>query len=181
LRILIDLPVPVPPSVDSLTRTSGSAEDPFQCDIWKLPLGSLSRLEALLRSQDSKVKELILNKRINTSTAGLHPVIREPVIRELGRNTTVTNLAIRKSALSRETIQQLKSMLQRKTALESLDLTSSGLGRNAAAVRSIAEGLRSNTTLQQLGLCYFRLGDRGISVLVNALGSRNASIRELNL
>jgi Ran GTPase-activating protein (RanGAP) involved in mRNA processing and transport len=195
-------------------------------------LPSLSGLEVLLRSQDSKVKELIL-KEADTNTAGLHKVMQE-----LGRNTTVTNLVIRYSVLSRENVQQLKSMLRRTTALESLDLTSSALGsaglaeiipvlyrnisikaldltnnglddiesanalrelirrnktitslciarnafgRNAAAARSIADGVRSNTTLQQLDLSLCRLDDQGTSFLASALVARNASILALNL
>jgi hypothetical protein len=63
---------------------------------------NLSGLEVLLRSQDSKVNELIL-VGVGTSTVGL-----QAVMRELGRNTTVTNLTIRDSTLSRENIQQLK-------------------------------------------------------------------------
>jgi hypothetical protein len=60
---------------------------------------SRSGLEVLLRSHDSKIKELVL-ERINTSTVGLHPVMRE-----LARNTQVTSLAIRDSMLSRENVQ----------------------------------------------------------------------------
>jgi Ran GTPase-activating protein (RanGAP) involved in mRNA processing and transport len=196
-------------------------------------LPSLSGLDVLLRSQDSKVTELIIEGISHTSTIGLHAVMRE-----LGRNTRLTNVAIHKSALSRENVQQLKSMLQRNTVLESLVLTRSRLGsaglaeiapvlyrntsiktldltnnglhdiesanllrelirrnktitslciannafhRNAAAVRSIANGVRSNTKLQQLGLRFCGLGDQGISVLANALAIRNASLLELDL
>jgi hypothetical protein len=39
-------------------------------------LSSLSRLEALLRSQDSKVKESVLDN-VDTRTVGLHPVMQE--------------------------------------------------------------------------------------------------------
>jgi Ran GTPase-activating protein (RanGAP) involved in mRNA processing and transport len=195
-------------------------------------LPGLSGLEVLLRSQDSKVEELIL-EQINTRTVGLHAVIQE-----LGRNTTVTNLAIRYSVLSRENVQQLKFMLRRNAALESLDLTSSALGsaglaeiapvlyrntsiksldltnnglhniesasalrelirrnktitslsiahnalgRNAAAAGSILDGVRSNTTLQQLDLQYCRLDDQGISILANALAIRNAGLLKLDL
>jgi Ran GTPase-activating protein (RanGAP) involved in mRNA processing and transport len=192
----------------------------------------LSGLEVLLRSQDSKVKELVL-ERVGNKTAGLLPAIRE-----MGRNTTVTKLAIIDSMLSLENVQQFKSMLQRNTALEYLDLTSSNLGsaglaeiipvlyrntsikaldlsqnglhgiesanvlrelirrnktftslcithnsfgRNLAAVRSIAEGVRCNTTLQKLDLSFCRLGDQGISLLANALVIRNTSTLELIL
>jgi Ran GTPase-activating protein (RanGAP) involved in mRNA processing and transport len=161
-----------------------------------------------------------------------------PVIRELGRNTTVTNLVICESVLSRENVQQLKSMLRQNTVLQSLDLGSSGLGsaglaeiapvlyrntsiktlylannglddtksanvlrelirrnktitslgiahnafgHNAAAVQSIADGVRINTTLQQLDLGRCGLDDQGISVLANALAIRNASLLVLDL
>jgi hypothetical protein len=67
------------------------------------PLLSLSGLEVLLRSQDSKVKELILEQVDSTRTVGLHPVMQE-----LGRNTTVTDLSILDSVLSIENVHQLK-------------------------------------------------------------------------
>jgi Ran GTPase-activating protein (RanGAP) involved in mRNA processing and transport len=172
-------------------------------------------------------------EQVDTRTVGLHAVIRE-----LGRNSTVINLVIRYSELSRENVQQLKSMLRRNTAiqfldlmadairsagvaeialvlyrnttLKDIDLSQNGLddiesanipcemirrnktitslclarnffGRNAAAVRSVADGVRSNTTLQQLDLGWCGLDDQGISVLADALFTRNASILELDL
>jgi hypothetical protein len=192
----------------------------------------LSGLEVLLRSQDSKVKELVL-QQVDYSTVGLHPVLRE-----LGRSTTVTNLAIRSSVLDRENFQQLKVIVRQNTALQhlnlrgnllrnaglaeivpalyrntsikSLDLAFNGLdtiestnvlrellrrnktitslciggnafGRNAAAARSILEGVRSNTSLQQLDLQHCGLDARNVSVLANALAIRNAGILELSL
>jgi Ran GTPase-activating protein (RanGAP) involved in mRNA processing and transport len=195
-------------------------------------LPSLSGLEVLLRSQVSKVKELVLEK-VGTRTVGLCSVMQE-----LERNTKVTNLAIRYCKLSHENIQHIYTVVCRNTALHSLDLTSSALGsaglaeiapalyrntsietldltrnglddiksanvlrelirrnktitslsiadnafgRSATAVRSISEGVRSNTALQQLDLTMCRLNDLGFSVLVNALAIRNASMLELNL
>jgi Ran GTPase-activating protein (RanGAP) involved in mRNA processing and transport len=194
-------------------------------------LPSLSGLEVLLRSQDSKVKELIIEE-VDTRTVGLHPVLRE-----LERNTTVTSLAIRESLLSPENVQQLKAVLHQNTALQSLvlecglgsvglaeiapalygstsiktlDLTRNGLddiesanvlrellrrnktitslcidenafGLNAAATRSIVEGVRSNTALQKLDLFQCGLDDRCFSLLANALAIRNTSILELVL
>jgi Ran GTPase-activating protein (RanGAP) involved in mRNA processing and transport len=162
----------------------------------------------------------------------------DTVDQQLGLSTTVTNLVLRDIVLSRENVQQLKAVLRRNTALESLDLTGSALGSaglaeivpviyrntsiksldlknnglddiesanvlrelirrnktiaslciahnafgsNAAAVRSIMEGVRRNTTLQKLDFEYCRLDDQGISVLANALAIRNASLLELNL
>jgi Ran GTPase-activating protein (RanGAP) involved in mRNA processing and transport len=137
--------------------------------IHRLP--SLSGLEVLLRSQDSKVKELIL-ERINTSTVGLHAVFRE-----LGRNTTVTNLAIRNSELSRENVQQLKSMLRQNTALESLALTSSALG--SASLAEIAPVLYHNTSIKALDIKKNGLHDFESANLLRELIRCNKSITNL--
>jgi hypothetical protein len=102
-------------------------------------LPSLSGLEVLLRSQDSKVKELIL-ERVNTDTVGLHPVLQE-----LGRNTKVTALSVRYSELTRENVQQVKSMLRQNTALQYLDLTLCALG--SAGLAEIAPVLYRNTSI----------------------------------
>jgi Ran GTPase-activating protein (RanGAP) involved in mRNA processing and transport len=196
-------------------------------------LPSLSGLEVLLRSQDSKVKELIFEQVDTTRTVGLHPVMQE-----LARNTRVTDLSILDSVLSRENVQQVTAVLRHNTALQYLNLRSSALGiaglveiapvlygntsiktldlsnnglddiestnvlrellrrnktiaslciggnafgRDIAAVRSIFEGLRSNTALQHLDLIYCQLGDQDISVLANALAARNAGTLELDL
>jgi Ran GTPase-activating protein (RanGAP) involved in mRNA processing and transport len=112
---------------------------------------NLSGLEVLLRCQDSKIKELVL-ERMTTRTVGLHSVIRE-----LGRNTTNTKLAISDSLLSRENLQQLKSMLRRNNPLESLDLTRSALG--SAGLAEIASVLYRNTSIKSLDLSDIGLHD----------------------
>jgi Ran GTPase-activating protein (RanGAP) involved in mRNA processing and transport len=170
-----------------------------------------------------------------------YSIMSDIFVQQLRLGTTVTNLTnltITNSVLSRENVQQLKSMLQRNRALESLDLASSDLksaglaeiapalyrntsikdlvladngldgiesanvlrelirrnktvtrlficyncfGESLAAVRSIADGVSRNRTLKLLDLSGCGLDDQGISVLANALASRNASILELNL
>jgi hypothetical protein len=112
---------------------------------------SLSGLEVLLRSQDSKVKELVL-ERVATRNVGLHPVMQE-----LERNTTVNDLAIRNSKLSRENIQQLTAVLRRNTAPLFLDLTSSALG--SAGLAEIAPALHRNTSIKTLDLASNGLDD----------------------
>jgi Ran GTPase-activating protein (RanGAP) involved in mRNA processing and transport len=193
---------------------------------------SLSGLEVLLCSQDSKVNELVLDK-VGTRTVGF-----KAVMRELGRNATLTNLTICGSTLSRENVQQLTSILRQSTALTRLDLRYNNLrsagmaeiasalyrntsvkvldlvrnglndiesanvlrdlmrrnktitklciagnffGSNIPAVRIIAEGVRSNTTLQHLGLETCLLDDQGISVLANGLGLQDSGPAVLNL
>jgi hypothetical protein len=80
--------------------------------IFRLPPESLCGLEVLLRSQDSKVKELVIEK-VNTRTVGLHPS-------GAGRNTTLTSLTIAYSTLNHENIQQLQAVLRQNTALQHL-------------------------------------------------------------
>jgi hypothetical protein len=72
-------------------------------------------------------------------------------------------------------------LIRRNKTITSLCLARSFFGRNAAAVRSIADGVRSNTTLQQVDLRYCALYDQGISVLADALATRNAGLLELDL
>jgi Ran GTPase-activating protein (RanGAP) involved in mRNA processing and transport len=107
-------------------------------------LPSLSGLEALLRSQDSKVKELIL-ENVDIRTVGLHPVLRE-----LRRSTIVTSLSICNSTLNRKKIQLLKAVLRQNTTLQSLDLSSCALG--SAGLAGIALGLYHNTSIRILNL-----------------------------
>jgi Ran GTPase-activating protein (RanGAP) involved in mRNA processing and transport len=215
------------PALEKIHISAGDSDMSFD------HLPSLSGLGVLLRSQDSKAKELILEEVDTTRTVGLHQVLQE-----LGCNTTVTDLSIRDSVLSRENVQQVKSVLRHNTALRSLNLASCALesagladiapvlyrnssvktldlsnnsldevesanllrellrrnrtitsiclaentfGGSAAAARSIFEGFRCNTALQQLDLTDCGLGDQDISFLAKALAVRNTSILELNL
>jgi Ran GTPase-activating protein (RanGAP) involved in mRNA processing and transport len=105
----------------------------------------------LLRSKDSKVKELVLDK-LSTNAVGFRALMQE-----LGRNTTITNLAIRDCLLSRENVEQLKALLRQNTALQSLDLTSSALGSEGLA--EISLGLYHNTSIKTLDLSNNGLDD----------------------
>jgi hypothetical protein len=129
------------------------------------PLWSLSGIEVLLCRHDSKANELVL-EQINARAVGLHQVIRE-----LGCNTTVTNLAIRGSVLSRESVQQLKSMLRRNAAPESLDLTSNVL--RSAGLVEIAPVLYRNTSIKTLDLANNGLDDIDSTNILRELIRRN--------
>jgi Ran GTPase-activating protein (RanGAP) involved in mRNA processing and transport len=184
------------------------------------------------------VRRQVIQHSVCTSTWAGHTSVAQHSV-EMSYACGPSMLACARSVLSRENVQQLKSMLRQNTALESLDLTSNVLGSaglaeiapvlyrntsvkalelinnglddidsanllcelrirrnrtitslciahnafggNAAAVRSSADGVRSNLTLQKLDIGYCGLDDQGNSVLANALVARNASILELNL
>jgi hypothetical protein len=98
-----------------------------------------SGLEVLLRSQSSKVKELVFDK-VHFSTVDFHRLMQE-----LGRNTVVTNFAFRDGWWTREKLQQLKTVLRQNTALQSLDPTGTALW--SAGLAEIATVLYRNTSI----------------------------------
>jgi Ran GTPase-activating protein (RanGAP) involved in mRNA processing and transport len=128
----------------------------------------------------------------------------------LRRNTVLEDLAISHCALRSMGLAEIASALYRNTNIQGLDVSSNGLddlasansmrellrrnktitrlfidsnafGRNIAAVRCIADGLRSNTTLQVLDLSHCQLGDLGLSILAQCLGHQKRSLVDLNL
>jgi Ran GTPase-activating protein (RanGAP) involved in mRNA processing and transport len=99
----------------------------------------------------------------------------------LHRNTSIKTLDLSSNGLDDiESANALRELLRRNETITSLCLANNTFGRNAPAVRSIAEGVSSNTALQQLDLNGCELNDQGISFLANALATRNASLRELD-
>jgi Ran GTPase-activating protein (RanGAP) involved in mRNA processing and transport len=110
-------------------------------------------------------------------SAGLAEIL--PV---LYRNTSIKALDLTHNELhDTESANALRELIRRNKTITSLCIARNFFGRNAAAVRSIAGGVRSNTTPQQLDLRICGLYDQGISVLANALAIRNFMILELNL
>jgi Ran GTPase-activating protein (RanGAP) involved in mRNA processing and transport len=100
----------------------------------------------------------------------------------LYRSTSIKALVLTDNGLNDiESANALRELIRRNKTIASLCIASNTFGRNAAAVRSIADGVRSNTTLQQLNLPTCGLDDQGISFLANALAIRNARMLELNL
>jgi Leucine-rich repeat (LRR) protein len=132
---------------------------------------SLSGLEVLLRSQDSKVKELVLEK-VDTHAVGLYAVLRE-----LGCNTTVTNLTIRDSVLGRDYVQQLKAVVRRNTALQHLVLRGNRLRSEGLA--EIAPVLYRNPSIKSLDLSHNGLDDIESANLLRELIRRNKTITSL--
>jgi Ran GTPase-activating protein (RanGAP) involved in mRNA processing and transport len=101
----------------------------------------------------------------------------------LYRNTSIKSLDLSHNGLDDiESTNLVRELICRNKTIRSLCIAANAFGRNAAATQSIFEGLRSNTALQQLDLGACGLDDQSISVLANALVTRNASSSlELNL
>jgi Ran GTPase-activating protein (RanGAP) involved in mRNA processing and transport len=155
------------PALKKIHISAGCSDISFQS------VPSLSGLEVLLRSQDSKVKELIL-EQVGTRTVGLPPVLQE-----LGRNTTVTHLSICDSVLSRENFQEVKSMLRHNTALQYLNLASSAL--KSVGLAEIAPVLYRNTSIKTLDLSNIGLDDIESTNVLRELLRRNKTISSLCL
>jgi hypothetical protein len=88
-------------------------------------------------------------------------------------------LAIRNSKLSRESSQQLNTILRRNTALLSLDLTSSALG--SAGLAEIAPALYCNTSIKTLDLASIGLDDIKSANAPRKLIRRNKTITSLSI
>jgi Ran GTPase-activating protein (RanGAP) involved in mRNA processing and transport len=133
----------------------------------------LPSVSGLFCSQDSKVNELIF-ERVDTRTVGLHPVMRE-----LGRNATVTTLTICDSMLSRENVQQLQAMLHQNTALQHLILRGNCL--KSAGLAEIAPALYRNTSIKSLDLSDNGLDDIESANVLRNLIRRNKTATSLSI
>jgi Ran GTPase-activating protein (RanGAP) involved in mRNA processing and transport len=100
----------------------------------------------------------------------------------LYRNKSIKTLILSSNDLDDiESADVLRELLRRNKKITYLSLGHNAFGSNAAATRSILEGLRSNAALHQLDLGGCELDDQGISVLANALAVRNTNVPVLNL
>jgi Ran GTPase-activating protein (RanGAP) involved in mRNA processing and transport len=75
----------------------------------------------------------------------------------------------------------LRELLRRNKTITRLIIDSNTFGNNVGAVRCIAGGFRTNTTLQVLDLSSCKLGDQGLSILAESLGQQKRSLVHLNL
>jgi Ran GTPase-activating protein (RanGAP) involved in mRNA processing and transport len=136
---------------------------------------NVQQLKAVLR-QNTVLESLELTL-CGLGSAGLAEIA--PV---LYRNTSIKVLDLIGNGLDDiESANVLRELIRRNKTITSLCIACNAFGCNAAAVRSIADGVRHNTTLHQLDLRFCGLDDQGISVLANALAVRNDSTLDLNL
>jgi Ran GTPase-activating protein (RanGAP) involved in mRNA processing and transport len=90
----------------------------------------------------------------------------------LYRNASIKSLHLSHNALDEiESANVLGELIRRNKTIAGLCVASNGFGRDAIAARSNADGVRSNTALQNLGLNWCGLDDKGILLLVDALGT----------
>jgi Ran GTPase-activating protein (RanGAP) involved in mRNA processing and transport len=100
----------------------------------------------------------------------------------LYRNTNIQRLDVSCNGLGDlVSANSMQELLRRNKTITRLKLDWIVFGGNFAAVRCIANGLRSNTTLKVLDLSYYRLGDQCLSILEHSLGHQKRSLVDLNL
>ena len=123
----------------------------------------VQQLEAVLR-QNTVLQSLDL------STSYLGSAGLEEIAPALYRNTSIKTLDLISSGLDDiESASILRELIRRTKTITSLCIGNNAICRNGPAARSIFEGLRSNTALQQLDLTSCELDDHGMSLLANAL------------
>jgi Ran GTPase-activating protein (RanGAP) involved in mRNA processing and transport len=100
----------------------------------------------------------------------------------LYRNTSIKVLDVKWNRLiDMESAELLRGIILRNKTITTLDLSGNKFGRFAAAVERIADGLGSNSTLLKIDLSHCGLGDGGVSIIAQTLGSRNTTLQKLTL
>jgi Ran GTPase-activating protein (RanGAP) involved in mRNA processing and transport len=100
----------------------------------------------------------------------------------LYRNTSIQVLHVSKNGLDDlAAANTLRELLRRNKTITTLRMDNNAFGSNVVAVRCIAAGFRTNTTLQVLGLNNCELDDQGLSILAESLGQHKRSLQSLFL
>jgi hypothetical protein len=100
----------------------------------------------------------------------------------LYRNTSIKVLDMSTNNLiDMEAARLIRDILRRNKTMTALDLSFNLFGRTTGAVECIADGLGSNSTLLKIDLKSCALGDDGVSILAQTIGSRNTTLQKLNL
>jgi hypothetical protein len=136
---------------------------------------SLVAIDTLLRGKNSQLKELVIENFIGPT--GEQVVGFESFMQEMGRNTTVLNMAIIGVRLHPDNIQQLKAMLRRNAVLQYLNLSQNALG--SAGLAEIAPALYRNTSIQGVDISGNRLDNLASANALRELLRRNKTITRL--
>jgi Ran GTPase-activating protein (RanGAP) involved in mRNA processing and transport len=145
--------------------------------LFNVPLShdNVQQLKAMLR-RNTVLEDLNLSKCAlgSTGLAEIAPV--------LYRNTSIKCLAVSYNGLDDlASANSMRELLRRNKTITRLNMDWNDFGGNVAAVRCIADGLRSNKTLQLLDISYCRLGDDDLVILAQSLGQEKRSLVDIDL
>jgi Ran GTPase-activating protein (RanGAP) involved in mRNA processing and transport len=97
-------------------------------------------------------------------------------------NTSIKVLDISGNNLNdMECAKLLRDIIRCNKTITTLDLSGNKFGQTAGAVKCIAEGLGSNSTILKINLSRCYLGDGGVSTLARSLSSRDTTLQKLAL
>jgi hypothetical protein len=100
----------------------------------------------------------------------------------LYRNTSINELDMSYNGLGgMESAEIFRDILRSNKTMTALDLSGNKFGQTTGAVDCIADGLGSNSMLLKIDLSNCFLGDGGVSILAQSLGSRNTTLQKLTL
>jgi Ran GTPase-activating protein (RanGAP) involved in mRNA processing and transport len=100
----------------------------------------------------------------------------------LYHNTSIKVLDIGRNDLNgMDSATLLRDILRSNKTMTALDWFGNRFAETTGAVKCIADGLGSNSTLLKIDLTGCALGDGGVSILAKTLGSRNTTLHELAL
>jgi hypothetical protein len=100
----------------------------------------------------------------------------------LYHNTSIKMLDMQGNGLiGMDSAEIFRDILRSNKTRTALDLSFNQFGETTGAVECIADGLGSNSTLLKIDLTGCALGDDGVSILAQNLGSRNTTLQKLIL
>jgi Ran GTPase-activating protein (RanGAP) involved in mRNA processing and transport len=100
------------------------------------------------------------------------------LVQALLPHPTLKVLSLRVNSISRG--RSLADLLQRNAVLSTLDLSNNGLGLDHEGIENLAQGLKKNSTLEELNLSYNFIKDRGAQALYKSI-LNHPTLRVLNL
>jgi Ran GTPase-activating protein (RanGAP) involved in mRNA processing and transport len=120
------------------------------------------------------LRDCTLGSRMGAGLAELAPA--------LYRNTSIKVLDMAGNTLrDTESTEFLRDILRSNKTITNLDLSYNAFGQTTGAVECIADGLSSNSTLLKIDLTNCHLGNNGVSILAQTLGSRNTTLQKVTL
>jgi Ran GTPase-activating protein (RanGAP) involved in mRNA processing and transport len=100
----------------------------------------------------------------------------------LYHNTSIKVLSMPENNLiDMESAELLREILRSNKTITTLNLSGNVFGLTNGTIECIADGLSFNSTLLKIDLSRCVLGDGGVSILAQTLGSRNTTLQELTL
>jgi Ran GTPase-activating protein (RanGAP) involved in mRNA processing and transport len=141
----------------------------------------------LLGRNEAKLLQLVLRnipslQSLNLACSALGSAGLAELAPALYCNTSIQVLDFSRSGLHHmEYARLLRDILRSNKTITTLDLSANKFGRTTGAIECIADGLGNNSTLQRIDLSCCELGNSGVSLLAQNLGSFNTTLQKLDL